>query len=324
MPVSSPTRSASESVLIHPLSGVLSAYGMGLASLSATRTRSRAQAPRRGGPRRARQDPRAARRRGETRARAPRRRRAAPSPSSPRRISAMPAPTARSPFRWRACAACALCSRSRISSASASSARRRRSRSRRSRSRPKAAASRSPSLSSQIRVAAPAKPHADDAAVHQAGAGTRRRSILRADLAPGHGIAGPALIIEDHQTVVVEPDWEAASHRAQPSPAHPHRQEKAGARRQTGRSGDGRSVQQSLRLDRRADGLCAAKHRALGQHQGAARLLLRHLRRTRAAHRQRAAYPGASRLDGPERRDGAARGGRQAQARRRLYAERAL
>jgi 5-oxoprolinase (ATP-hydrolysing) len=32
---------------------------------------------------------------------------------------------------------------------------------------------------------------------------------LRADLAPGHRIKGPALIIEDHQTVVVEPEWQA-------------------------------------------------------------------------------------------------------------------
>ena len=33
--------------------------------------------------------------------------------------------------------------------------------------------------------------------------------FLRAGLAPGHRIAGPALIIEDHQTVAVEPEWEA-------------------------------------------------------------------------------------------------------------------
>jgi 5-oxoprolinase (ATP-hydrolysing) len=33
--------------------------------------------------------------------------------------------------------------------------------------------------------------------------------LLRAGLAPGQRIAGPALIIEDHQTVVVEPEWEA-------------------------------------------------------------------------------------------------------------------
>ena len=33
--------------------------------------------------------------------------------------------------------------------------------------------------------------------------------FLRAGLAPGHRIDGPALIIEDHQTVAVEPEWEA-------------------------------------------------------------------------------------------------------------------
>jgi 5-oxoprolinase (ATP-hydrolysing) len=31
--------------------------------------------------------------------------------------------------------------------------------------------------------------------------------ILRDDLAPGHRLAGPALVIEPHQTVVVEPGW---------------------------------------------------------------------------------------------------------------------
>ncbi|QDY99324.1 5-oxoprolinase [Nitratireductor mangrovi] len=31
----------------------------------------------------------------------------------------------------------------------------------------------------------------------------------RAELAPGHRVAGPALIIEDHQTIVVEPGWQA-------------------------------------------------------------------------------------------------------------------
>ncbi len=33
--------------------------------------------------------------------------------------------------------------------------------------------------------------------------------FLRADLAPGNRIEGPALIIEDHQTVMVEPEWQA-------------------------------------------------------------------------------------------------------------------
>ncbi len=34
--------------------------------------------------------------------------------------------------------------------------------------------------------------------------------FVRADLVPGNRILGPALIIEDHQTIVVEPGWEAA------------------------------------------------------------------------------------------------------------------
>jgi 5-oxoprolinase (ATP-hydrolysing) len=33
--------------------------------------------------------------------------------------------------------------------------------------------------------------------------------FLCSGLAPGHGIEGPALIIEDHQTVMVEPEWKA-------------------------------------------------------------------------------------------------------------------
>ncbi|HWM31896.1 MAG TPA: hydantoinase B/oxoprolinase family protein [Methyloceanibacter sp.] len=33
--------------------------------------------------------------------------------------------------------------------------------------------------------------------------------FLRADLAPGHAITGPALIIEDHQTIAIEPEWQA-------------------------------------------------------------------------------------------------------------------
>jgi 5-oxoprolinase (ATP-hydrolysing) len=34
--------------------------------------------------------------------------------------------------------------------------------------------------------------------------------FLREDLAPGYLVPGPALIIEDHQTVVVEPEWQCA------------------------------------------------------------------------------------------------------------------
>ncbi|NRG17815.1 hydantoinase B/oxoprolinase family protein [Rhizobiales bacterium] len=35
------------------------------------------------------------------------------------------------------------------------------------------------------------------------------RVYLRADLAPGHKVPGPALIMEPHQTIVVEPGWQA-------------------------------------------------------------------------------------------------------------------
>ena len=40
-----------------------------------------------------------------------------------------------------------------------------------------------------------------------AGRGTMRRSIVREVLTPGARLAGPALVIEPHQTVVVEPGW---------------------------------------------------------------------------------------------------------------------
>ncbi len=46
-----------------------------------------------------------------------------------------------------------------------------------------------------------------------------------------------------------------------------------------GRSGDARNLQQPLHVDRRADGRDAPEHRLFGQHQGAARLLLRGVRR---------------------------------------------
>ena len=69
------------------------------------------------------------------------------------------------------------------------------------------------------------------------------------------------------------------------------------------RSGDAGSVQQPVHVDRRADGRGAAEHRLFGEHQGAARFLLRGVRRRRHAGRQRAAHAGAPRLDGPRGRD---------------------
>ena len=84
-----------------------------------------------------------------------------------------------------------------------------------------------------------------------------------------------------------------ARRAARAHPRHRHR----------GRSGDAGSVQQSVHVDRRADGRGAAEHRLFGQHQGAARFLLRGVRRRRHAGRQCAAHAGASRLDGPRGRD---------------------
>ncbi len=49
-----------------------------------------------------------------------------------------------------------------------------------------------------------------DARVYTEGAWRRARVFLRADLKPGHTVKGPALIIEPHQTIMVEPGWQAA------------------------------------------------------------------------------------------------------------------
>jgi 5-oxoprolinase (ATP-hydrolysing) len=54
----------------------------------------------------------------------------------------------------------------------------------------------------------PASPHAQTR-MFTLGAWHDAPIYLRADLMPGHIIGGPALIIEDHQTVVVEPGWQA-------------------------------------------------------------------------------------------------------------------
>ena len=134
--------------------------------------------------------------------------------------------------------------------------------------------------------------------------GTRPRSITRDQLAPGQKVNGPAIVMEPHQTVVVEDGWRAVDHREEPSGAGALRS--AAARqgdRHQGRSDHARGVQQPVHVDRRADGRVAAEHRLLGQHQGAARFLLRGVRRRRLAGRQRAAHAGASRLDGPRGRN---------------------
>ena len=60
----------------------------------------------------------------------------------------------------------------------------------------------------RTRPAAPAAPHAETR-IFTAGHWHEAPVFLRGALAAGHSIPGPALIIEDHQTVVVEPGWQA-------------------------------------------------------------------------------------------------------------------
>ena len=71
-----------------------------------------------------------------------------------------------------------------------------------------------------------------------------------------------------------------------------------------GRPGHARDLQQPVHVGRRTDGGPPAVHRALGQHQGAARLFVRGLRRRRRPDRQRAAHAGAPRLHGRVDQDG--------------------
>jgi len=59
-----------------------------------------------------------------------------------------------------------------------------------------------------VETTAPARPHATTR-MFTLGGWHEAPIFLRAALAPGHAIEGPALIIEDHQTVAVEPEWQA-------------------------------------------------------------------------------------------------------------------
>ena len=56
---------------------------------------------------------------------------------------------------------------------------------------------------------APARARAHDTLLLRRRHGTTRRSSRATQLAPGHKVAGPAIIIEPHQTVVVEDGWRA-------------------------------------------------------------------------------------------------------------------
>jgi 5-oxoprolinase (ATP-hydrolysing) len=108
-------------------------------------------------------------------------------------------------------------------------------------------------------------------------------------------------------------------------PPDPQRSQSGGARHgRAARSGAARALQSPFHAGGGADGRGAAGDGRLGQHPRAARLLLRAVRRSRGADRERAAHAGAPRLHGRERpRRGRRQRGRAA-ARPRLDAERAL
>ena len=148
--------------------------------------------------------------------------------------------------------------------------------------------------------------------------------VKREDMRTGFTLAGPALVIEPHQTVVVEPGWRLEVTEQQRPRPHAHRAAPARRARRQGRSHPARGVQQPVHGDRRADGRSAAQHGAVGQHQGAARFLVRGVRREGRARRQRAASARPPRLHGPLGRDHHPAARSRDAPRRCLHAERAL
>ena len=143
--------------------------------------------------------------------------------------------------------------------------------------------------------------------------------FVRSQLAPGHRVRGPAIVIEPHQTIVLEHGWQAeVTARNHLLLERVVRLERRSAVGTAGGPGDARSIQQPVHVDRRADGRLAAEHRIFRQHQGTARFLLRGVRRRRHAGRQRSPHAGASGLHGPRGRDHHPREQGRGRARRRL------
>ena len=101
----------------------------------------------------------------------------------------------------------------------------------------------------------------------------------RDELPPGEHVAGPAIVIEDNSTIVIEPGWQATytQHRdlvLERTVALPQRVA-------IGTQVDPVMLeifQQPVHEYRRADGHGAGKNRRFGKHQGAVGFFLRHLR----------------------------------------------
>ena len=295
---------AIKTVLIHPLSSLLSAYGMGLADIGAHRGQGVEGALERGDAARLGRPGREARRRGRRR-RSPRRAsRARTIRHAPRaqlryagsdtalEVDFTDAPKMRRAFESAHKARFGFIDRAKAIVVEAVNVEATGGAARfveRARKAPRRAARRRRASATRF---------------FSNGAWREARVYLRENLALGARVDGPALIIEPHQTIVVEDGWRAEITREEPCRAAAREGAAAprGDRRQ-GRSGDAGDLQQSLHVDRRADGRDAAEHRLFRQHQGAARFLLRGVRRRRAPRRQRAAHAGASGLDGPLGRD---------------------
>src|SRR5690606_15467137 len=70
---------------------------------------------------------------------------------------------------------------------------------------------RQPAEQEREAVTEPCEPEpAERTRIFMGGSWREAQVHLRRDLRPGYRIKGPALIVEEHQTIVVEPGWHAA------------------------------------------------------------------------------------------------------------------
>ena len=225
---------AIETVLIHPLSSLLSAYGMGLADIGAHRSQGVEERSERGDAARASPRLRRKTRRRRRSRRSPRRAsRRAKSSRARARNCATPAPTRRSRStsrddprdaarvrdrRTRRASASLIRDKALVDRGGQRRGDRRRRALRRARGRADRRRGRAARPSAR-RASSPTAP------------GARRSVYLREHLPLGARVAGPALIIEPHQTIVVEDGWRAEITRQEPCRAAAREGRRRGARR---------------------------------------------------------------------------------------------
>ena len=297
-------------VLIHPLAGVLSAYGMGLrrSARAARAARSEACSSERLCPSsRERLDALAAGARAEMRRQGDRRRAACESSGSAHlRYQGTDTPLDRPvrPAGGDDARRSRTLHRQRFGFLDAGPPARRRSSSPPRRSAPPTAGD-ATCRSRTANAAAAARP---STCTSGSSGGWRDAPVRdRAGLAPGDAVDGPAIIVEAnaHDCRRARLARRGSSARRdlilEPRPA---------AARRPGRSAPTADpvmleVFNNLFMSIAEQmGVALAEHRAVGQHQGAARFLLRRVRPRRRPGRQRAAHAGAPGLDGREHRDG--------------------